>query len=433
MKRYRRQFLTTCLSIIGGSTSFAGYATSEVRSRPKSVNQMGSVLIIGGGFAGSSLANFITFLSGGRIAVTLIDKNKNYYSCPMSNLVLGGTKPLSYLSQSYDVLVRKGVNFVHDDVVSIDPSKRKVKTLTGRNFTADKLVICPGIDLKFSAIDGMDEEARRTILHGWRAGNQTLGLNRQITQMKDGGVVLISVPNAPYRCPPGPYERACQIAMYLKKFKPRSKVIILDANAEIQSKKKLFIEAWDKHYKDYIEYIPNFEVVEVDKKKQALYSQFGDVIIGQVLNVIPPNTAGRIAHKAGLVTDNNRWCGVNWQSMESVLFKNVYVLGDATLSASKMPKSAHMANQHSKVAAIDIVSSLSEGSPLNNYKIVNACYSFINRREAVYVTRVYSFNSSDGTIKPIKSAGGLSNKPSLVEGDRAYLWAKNIWADAFGY
>ena len=421
------------MSIIAGSTSFSGYATADPRNRPKSLNKMGSVLIVGGGFAGSSLANFITFLSRGRILVTLIDKNNTYYSCPMSNLVLGGTKPLSYLSQSYDGLVRKGVNCVYDEVVSIDPSKRKVRTLTGRSFTADKLVICPGIDLKFSAIDGLDDEARRTILHGWHAGNQTLGLNRQITQMKDGGVVIISIPNAPYRCPPGPYERACQIAMYLKKYKPRSKVIVLDANAEIQSKKKLFLNAWNDHYKSYIEYIPNFEVVEVDKKKQALYSQFGDEIVGQVLNVIPPNTAGEIAHKAGLVTDNNRWCGVNWQSMESILFKNVYVLGDATLSASKMPKSAHMANQHSKVAAIDIVSSLSEGDSLNNYKIVNACYSFITRREAVYVTRVYSFNSSDGTIKPIKSAGGLSNKPSLVGGARAYSWAKNIWADAFGY
>ncbi|MEL0325930.1 MAG: FAD-dependent oxidoreductase, partial [Burkholderiaceae bacterium] len=393
---------------------------------------IGSVAIVGGGFSGASLARYLSILSRGRITITLINKSKLFYSCPMSNLVLTGDKSAEYLSHEFSSLVQRGISVLHDEVTYIDPIKKTIRTLTGKLIQADHLVVCPGIDLEFSAIDGFDAVAQRSVLHAWQGGTQTLALRRRLLTLSDGGVFLISIPPAPYRCPPGPYERASLVANYFKKYKPKSKVLVLDSNPDVQSKKELFVSTWTEKYLDNIEYISDFEVKGVDHKQGILTSQFGDKIKGDVLNVIPPNSSAKIAHQADLVTDNDRWCDVNWRSMESVKYPGVYVLGDATLSAEKMPKSAHMANQHSKIAALDIIAKLDGKEGLTDYKIVNTCYSFVDEIRAIFVSQVYSFGLKTGTVKPIEGAGGLPSEPSVELGRQAYNWAEKIWLDSLG-
>ena len=285
--------------------------------------------------------------------------------------------------------------------------------------------------MEFSEIDGFDAVTQRSVLHAWQGGTQTLALRRRLLTLPDGGVFLISIPPAPYRCPPGPYERASLVANYFKKYKPKSKVLVLDANPDVQSKKELFVSTWNEKYVDNVEYISDFEVTGIDAKQGILISQFGDKIKGDVLNVIPPNSSAKIAHQADLVTDNGKWCDVNWGSMESVKYPGVYVLGDATLSAEKMPKSAHMANQHSKIAALDIIAKLNGKEGLTNYKIANTCYSFVDEIRAIFVSQVYSFELKNGTVKPIEGAGD-SSEPSVELGRQAYNWAENIWVDSLG-
>ena len=431
---HRRYFIKNTGALIG-SVFLSSCATLPSNKKELSLNtrkNIGSVVIVGGGFAGTSLARYLSILSRGRITITMINKSKLFYSCPMSNLVLTGNKSAEYLSHEFSSLVQRGISVLHDEVTYIDPIKKTIRTLTGKLIQADHLVVCPGIDLEFSAIDGFDAVAQRSVLHAWQGGTQTLALRRRLLTLSDGGVFLISIPPAPYRCPPGPYERASLVANYFKKYKPKSKVLVLDANPDIQSKKELFVSTWTEKYADNIEYISDFEVKGIDPKRGILTSQFGDKIKGDVLNVIPPNSSAKIAHQADLVTDNDRWCDVNWRSMESVKYPGVYVLGDATLSAEKMPKSAHMANQHSKIAALDIIAKLDGKEGLTDYKIVNTCYSFVDEIRAIFVSQVYSFELKTGTVKPIEGAGGLPSEPSVELGRQAYNWAEKIWLDSLG-
>jgi len=431
---HRRYFISDAGALLS-SVFLSSCATLTSNKKDLSLNtrkNIGSVVIVGGGFAGTSLARYLSILSRGRITITMINKSKLFYSCPMSNLVLTGNKSAEYLSHEFSSLVQRGISVLHDEVTYIDPIKKTIRTLTGKLIQADHLVVCPGIDLEFSAIDGFDAVAQRSVLHAWQGGTQTLALRRRLLTLSDGGVFLISIPPAPYRCPPGPYERASLVANYFKKYKPKSKVLVLDANPDIQSKKELFVSTWTEKYPDNIEYISDFEVKGIDPKRGILISQFGDKIKGDVLNVIPPNSSAKIAHQADLVTDNDRWCDVNWRSMESVKYPGVYVLGDATLSAEKMPKSAHMANQHSKIAALDIIAKLDGKEGLTDYKIVNTCYSFVDEIRAIFVSQVYSFELKTGTVKPIKGAGGLPSEPSVELGRQAYNWAEKIWLDSLG-
>ena len=431
---HRRYFIKNTGALIG-SVFLSSCATLPSNKKELSLNtrkNIGSVVIVGGGFSGASLARYLSILSRGRITITLINKSKLFYSCPMSNLVLTGNKSAEYLSHEFSSLVQRGISVLHDEVTYIDPIKKTIRTLTGKLIQADHLVVCPGIDLEFSAIDGFDAVAQRSVLHAWQGGTQTLALRRRLLTLSDGGVFLISIPPAPYRCPPGPYERASLVANYFKKYKPKSKVLVLDANPDIQSKKELFVSTWTEKYADNIEYISDFEVKGIDPKRGILTSHFGDKIKGDVVNVIPPNSSAKIAHQADLVTDNDRWCDVNWRSMESVKYPGVYVLGDATLSAEKMPKSAHMANQHSKIAALDIIAKLDGKEGLTDYKIANTCYSFVDEIRAIFVSQVYSFELKTGTVRPIQGAGGLPSEPSVELGRQAYNWAENIWVDSLG-
>jgi sulfite dehydrogenase len=324
----------------------------------------------------------------------------------------------------------RGVKLLRTRAEAIDAGKRTVRLADGQTLAYDRLVVAPGVDFIYDELPGLkDPAAQERILHSWKAGPQTLALRKQLEAMRDGGVYALCMPKSPYRCPPGPYERACQVAFYFKNHKPRSKVLILDANEDVQSKKGLFMAAWNGPYKGIVEYRPNSELVDVDARGTTARLQF-ESVKADVLNVVPPNRAGDIARQAGLITANNRWCGVNWQTMESLAVPNIHVLGDSTLSAPAMPKSGHMANQHGKVAA-DAIVALMTGRPVNPEPIIsNACYSWISDRDVVHVASVHAYDPAQKTLVAVKGAGGLSPAISSREAEFAMGWAHSIFADA---
>ena len=416
----RREFIQW-MSASAGVGALAGCAGSGG-------TRAGSVVVVGGGYAGATAARYVRLWSPD-IEVTLVERNREFISCPLSNLVLGGSKTLADLTVSYDGLAKHGVNMVRDDAVAVDPIAREVLLASGVVLNYDRLIVAPGIDFMYDSIPGLNNaDAQSKVLHAWKAGEQTVALRRQLDAMRDGGVYALQIPKAPYRCPPGPYERACQVAHYFKTAKPKSKVLILDANEDVVSKKGLFMAAWNGPYKGIVEYRPNSELLDVDVKTLTARLQF-DNVKADVLNVVPPHGAGALARRAGLITANDRWCGVNWLTMESTKVAGVHVLGDATLSASLMPKSGHMANQHAKVAAAAVIA-LIKNQPVNPQPMmVNTCYSFIDDRNVVHVASVHAYDPVQQTMAVVKGSGGLSDKANELEGTYAMSWAKNIWAD----
>jgi len=288
-------------------------------------------------------------------------------------------------------------------------------------------VIAPGIDFIYDDLPMLASyEAQQKVPHAWKAGPQTSLLKQQIHNMKPGGTVVMAVPTGPLRCPPGPYERACQIAYYLKHNNPTAKLIVLDANADIMSKKGLFRAAWQEHYADLIEYIPSSPIEDIDVAKLQIESEF-DSYSADVLNVIPPQKAGKVAEMAGVINVDERWCKVDFLTYESTEQKNVHVIGDAI--AAKLPKSGHMANAQAKVCAAAVVSLLKEQLPEQEPVINNTCYSFVDNKQAVHVAAVYRYDKEQKTMKAMPG-GGVSKQASELEGAYADAWAKNIWADA---
>lgn len=410
----------------------SGCATTDTTSSSASaapVRKIGRVVVIGGGYGGATAAKYINMWSGGAIEVYLIERERQFVSCPISNLVLGGSQSMEFITKDYAGLRERGVIVLNDEVTAIDPEKKKISLKKIADLSYDRLVVSPGIDFNFSAITGLDDAAQKTVLHSWKAGPQTVALKQQLDSVKDGGVYVLSIPKAPYRCPPGPYERACQVAhLFKSKGNTKSKVVIMDANPDIQSKKALFMKAWADLYPGMIEYNPNMVVTEVDAKEGRLVTETGDKIKGDVLNVVPPHRAGDIAQKSGLVTVNNLWCGVDWMTMESVAHKGIHVLGDAVFAAPLMPKSGHMANQHGKAAAAAIVELMNGRSPVAPM-MANTCYSFVDDKNVVHVASVHSYNAEEKTMKVVAGSGGVSGKPTDMEGRFALGWARNIWAD----
>jgi sulfite dehydrogenase len=284
------------------------------------------------------------------------------------------------------------------------------------------------VDFNFGAVQGLDAEAQKTILHAWKAGQQTVDLRRQLEAMPDGGVYVLTVPLAPYRCPPGPYERACQVAHYFKTAKPRSKVIVLDANPEIMSKKALFTKVFAETYKGIVDYRPQSNVTEIDARARTAITEVGDRVRADVLNVVPPQAAAELARKAGLVNVNNRWCQVDWVTMESTAAPGIHVLGDATFPAPLMPKSGHMANQHGKTAAAAIVELLNGRVP-QPMMMANTCYSFVDDKNVIHVASVHRYVAEKKTMEVVAGSGGVSSAPNPLEGVYANAWAQNIWKD----
>jgi len=390
----------------------------------------GHVVVVGGGYGGATVAKYLRMWSEGGVQVTLIERNPTFISCPISNLVIGGTKTMEDITISYEGLRSKwGVRVIQDDVVAVDAAKKTVSLKGGSAVSYDRLVLSPGVDFMWDEIPGLKSaEAQSKILHAWKAGPQTVALRQQLESMKDGGVYAISIPKAPYRCPPGPYERACLVADYFKKNKPKSKVVILDANEDVQSKKALFTKAWGDLYKGIIEYRNNSEVKDVEVATNTAVLEF-DKFKADVLNVIPPHRAGDIAHKSGIKLVNNRWVDINWQSMESTSTPGIHVLGDAIFPAPTMPKSGHMANQHGKLAAAAILNLLSGQAPNPEPVVMNTCYSFVDGKNAIHVASVHQYDAATKTVQPVKGAGGVSVARNELEGKAALGWAKNIWAD----
>ena len=363
----------------------------------------------------------------------MVERLRQFTSCPTSNLVIGGSRRIDEIQRSYNTLKSKwGVKVVEDEALSVDTAKRVVKLKRGGDLTYDRLIVSPGIDFMFETIDGYEAAmADGAVLHAWKAGPQTVALRSKLELMRNGGVFVLGIPLMPFRCPPGPYERICQVASYLKQAKPRSKILVLDANQKIVSKGKLFQEAWDNLYKGLIEYRPQSPVEAIDARTRAVKTSFGSVR-GDVLNVVPQQKAGGIAAKAGLVNVNNRWCEVNWLTCESTAAPNVHVIGDASQGAPGMPKSGHMANSQAKVCAAAVIARINGDAPNPNPMVNNTCYSFVSATEVVHVASVHSWNREKNTILPIKGAGGLSPARNRLEADYAWSWAQNIWADMLG-
>ena len=422
----QHQFDLARRRLLGAGAALSGLALAGCATGGAGGPSIGRVVVVGAGFGGSTAARYLR-LWGGNVDVTLVERNASFVSCPISNLVLGGHKQMADITRGYEGLRAVGVKLVQGEVTAIDAAARKVRLADGTELPYDRLILSPGVDFMLDGTPGLAAALDSgRVLHSWKAGPQTLALRRQLEAMPDGGVFAMSIPKVPYRCPPGPYERACMVASYFKQFKPKSKVLVLDANPEVQSKKALFEKAFKDHYSGILEYRANNELKEVVGTTAKL--EFDDVK-ADVLNVIPPQRAGDIARSAGLLNMNNRWVGVNWLTMESTAAPGIHVLGDATFSAPAMPKSGHMANQHAKVAAAAIIELL-QGRPVNATPVVmNTCYSFVTARDVVHVASVHQYDAVDKTFKAVPGSGGVSAAANQVEGRYALGWADTIWSD----
>jgi NADPH-dependent 2,4-dienoyl-CoA reductase/sulfur reductase-like enzyme len=418
----RRQFIQTgaslgALGMLSGCASIGG-------SNAK-------VVVIGGGFAGATAAKYVRMWSDYSIQVTLVEPNPTFVSCPISNLVLGGSKTMADITTPYDNLEKRhGIKRVQDMVKHIDVEKRVVHLAGGGELPYDRLILSPGIDFMYDKLPGMQKAgAQDQVMHAWKAGAQTVTLRKQLEAMPDGGVFALAIPQAPYRCPPGPYERACQVAEYFSKNKPKSKVIIVDGNDDVTSKGPLFKKAWAERYAGIVEYRGKHVLSDVDVAGKTLKFEFSDEVKADVLNVIPPMRAGALAVNSGMATANNRWCEVDFLTFESKVAKNVHILGDSIQIAPGMPKSGHMANQHGKTAAAAVVALLT-GKPVNQQPIYNnTCYSFVSSEDVVHVASVHAYDAEKKTMVTVPGSGGVSAAASELEGRYAHAWARNIWAD----
>ncbi len=391
------------------------------------------IVVVGGGFGGATCAKYLKRFDPS-LDVTLIEQDRQFYTCPFSNTVLGGLHDMDFIRHDYDKLQSKHrITLIQDKASTLDPVKQTLRTTAGRVLSYDRLVLSPGIDFRWNAIEGYDPAASTIMPHAWKAGEQTRLLRRQLREMRDGGVVVIAPPANPFRCPPGPYERASMIAHYLKQHKPRSKVLILDAKDHF-SKQTLFQDAWDEFYPDIIEWVPGSQdgkVTAVDPKRMTVMA--GDEKIkADVANIIPPQLAGDIAHRSGLTNDKG-WCPVNQKTFESTIYKNVHVIGDASI-AGKMPKSGFAASSQGKVCAAEIVAAL-HGDTVGTSSWVNTCYSLITPDYGISVAAVYRLG--DEGIVGVKGAGGVGPRDAprstrRMEAIYAEGWYQSIMADIFG-
>ena len=411
--------------VAGGTLGLAGCAS------PGGSTAKARVLVVGGGYGGTTAAKYVRLLSDYRIDVTLVEPNAQFVSCPVSNLVLAGIKTMADITTPYSGLSSKhGVRVVQDSVASIDATKRVATLASGGTIAYDKLVLAPGIDFQWDQTEGLKAaHDSGQILHAWKAGPETLALRRQLEAMRDGGVYAIAIPEAPYRCPPGPYERASVVAAYFKQAKPKSKVLILDGNPDVTSKGPLFKKAWAELYGPMVEYRPQHKVAGVDAKTNTVKFEVQDDVKADVLNVLPVMRAGALAVQTGLANANARWCHVNFLNFESTAAKHIHVIGDAIQVAQGMPKSGHMANSHAKVTAAAIVAEL-QGLEINPHPMLtNVCMSYVDATHVIHVASVHEYETPKKSFFTIGGSGGVSDVRSDLEGRYAEAWAHNIWAD----
>jgi sulfide dehydrogenase [flavocytochrome c] flavoprotein subunit len=396
----RRAFLAASLGLAGAAALSACGTTGG--ANPSAAKAR--VVVVGGGFGGATAAKYIRQFDP-NIAVTMIDAQANHITCPFSNLVIAGDKTMADITQTFDALrTQHGVNVVQGMVVAIDGVARKVTLADGQTFAYDRLVLSPGIDFKYEAIAGLTPEVAATRMpHAWQAGAQTTLLQRQLEAMPDGGVFVMASPPNPYRCPPGPYERASLVASYFKKHKPKSKVLILDAKPAF-SKQGLFQAGWKSEYPGMIEWVSKDlggEVTSVDPSTMTVIAEGRHQ--ASVANIIPPQKAGKIAFVAGL-TDKTGWCPVDQKTYESTLIPAIHVIGDASI-AGPLPKSGYSANSEAKVCAAAIVA-LVNSRAVPEPSWVNTCYSLVAPDYGISVASVYKLEA--GKTVEVKGAGGIS-------------------------
>ena len=393
------------------------------------------VVVIGGGPGGATVANQLK-QGDPTLEVTLIEPKKTFTSCFFSNLYLGGFRTFESITHDYSGLDKLGVRVVHDVATGVDAQKKTVELKSGQTLPYDRLVLSPGIDIKYATIEGYSPEAAEVMPHAWLAGAQTELLKKKLEAMRDGGVVVMAAPNNPYRCPPGPYERACMIAHYLKTQKPRSKLIILDPKKTF-SKQPVFLEAFDKYYKGVLELnltneIDDFTVARVDPKTGEVVTKAGRVEKADVANIVPNQRAGDIAHKAGCTEGD--WCPVNFENFSSAKVPGVYVLGDAAIAA-EMPKSAFTANSQAKVVAADILSEFSKKERFPaRYR--NTCWSMVAPDDSVKIGANYAPGEKDGKKLLVPSGSFVSQPGEDAALRRATFeeslgWYSGIVADVF--
>jgi NADPH-dependent 2,4-dienoyl-CoA reductase/sulfur reductase-like enzyme len=414
----RRRFLG--ISTVGlACGSLAGGCAPTLRGEfaPKTGKR---VVVVGGGWGGATAAKYVR-LADPSVEVILFEPNRSFVSCPFSNLVLSGLRTLESLTFGYDGLRRHGVKIYHEAVTAIEPDTRRVRV--GEGYLAyDRLILSPGIDFLFEQVEGLAPH-RETVLHAWKAGPQTVALARQLEAMPDGGVVVLAIPPAAYRCPPGPYERACQVAWFLKTRKPRAKLLVLDANPNIVSKAGLFRAAWRAY--PNLEYRPSNRVVKIDPGAREVTTDFGDRVKYDVVNLIPPQRAGAVAVQAGLVGADGRWCEVSHVTYESAKARDIHVIGDATIGLP-VPKSGNVANAMGKICAVAVVHLL-QGRQPPALPPGNTCYSWVNDREAIAVVNAYRIQG--GQVVQIEMK--LTDQSEAVA-QRSLGWAASIWHDMLG-
>lgn len=387
------------------------------------------IVVIGGGFGGATAAKYLKRFNPA-LQVTLIEPSAEFIMCPMSNRVLTGGMSLRDISRPYDrFATRHDIQWVRAMADEVDPERREVRVGKQR-LPYDRLIVSPGVDYVYEDIPGMQsEQAQFLVPHAWKAGEQTQRLRDMLYALPQGGVVAMHIPKAPYRCPPGPYERASLIADFLQRRNPKAKLLVFDSNPEIQSKKGLFEAAWKQHYDKLIEYVPNAEVESVDARTRTLELKVQGRHKVDVLNLIPPQRAGAIARRTGLANVGGRWCGVDFLSYASTQHAGIHVLGDSVAGAPGMPKSGHMANQEAKVCA-GAIAALSVGQPVPQLPIIaNTCYSFVSQSQAIHVAGVYRYDAAKKTMVAAPGAGGLSAEASATESLYAMSWAGNIMND----
>src|SRR5215475_8896604 len=413
----RREFLRTS-SWAGLGLLAAGCAPKVSDFAQKSGRR---VVVIGGGWGGATAAKYVR-LADPSIEVVLLEPNREFVSCPFSNLVLSGQRTIESLTFNYDRLRAQGVKVLHETATMIEPDARRVR-VGNDALPYDRLIVSPGVEFQWDQVDGL-AESRDRVLHAWKAGPQTVALARQLEAMTDGGVFVLTVPPIAYRCPPGPYERACQIAWYLKTRKPKSKLIVLDANPNVVSKTALFRAAWQAY--PNLEYRGSNKVTKVDAGARTVTTEFGDTVRYDVVNLIPPQRAGTIAVQADLVGGDKRWCEVDHVTYESVKHKGVHVIGDATIGLP-VPKSGNVANNMGKVTAVAVTHLLAGKQP-PALAPGNTCYSWVSDREAIAVVNTYRIDGG----KVVQIEQKLTAAQSEAVGQNAVGWATSIWSDILG-
>ena len=419
----RRQFFS-----LAGSLPFARLLTRRARA-----NTQARIVVVGGGFGGATCAKYLR-LADPSLEVTLVTPQRQFITCPFSNVALVGMRPLASLTYTYQqIQERYGVQIAHTQAQEIDPIAQRLTLSDGTTLTYDKLVLSPGVELRWEAIEGYDAEASTVFPHAWQAGSQTLLLRRQLEAMEDGGLVVISAPETPYRCPPGPYERASLIAHYLKTHKPKSKVLLLDAKDSF-TKDTLFLAAWKRLYPGLLEWVSGAQggrVTQVDTRTGIVRTEF-DEYTPAVANIVAPQHAAAISRVDGLDAGTG-WCPVHGSTFESRVHANIHVIGDAAI-ANPMPKSAFSANNQAKVCAAAIVALL-QGEPVARPALMNTCYSLVAPDHGISISAVYSVENDAIQVVPGSSGTSPLDAPETtrtLEAAYARSWYANITADTFG-